>query len=111
MKHTFNTLIFTACAGALPALGGLIAYDDKIAFDNGGGLPHTAISSATLTFDTTNSELFDFGAISGSSTIEFIVSGDPVAGGQNGFLAVGSNGTHSLRYEQWNDTGALGFTH
>jgi hypothetical protein len=111
MKHTFNTLILMALAGSVPALGGLIAYDDKIASDNGGGLPHTGISSATLTFDTTNSELFDFGAISGSSTIEFIVSGDPVGGGQNGFLAVGSNGTHSLRYEQWNDTGALGFTH
>ena len=50
-------------------------------------------------------------AVSDSATAEFIVAGDPVAGGQNGFLGVGSDPLHSLRFEQWNDTGKLGFTH
>ena len=48
--------------------------------------------------------------MSGESTFEFIVEGDPVAGGRDGYLAVGSNSSSSLRYEQWSDTGQLGFT-
>ena len=43
--------------------------------------------------------------------MEFILSGDPVAGGRDGFLGVGANATFSLRYEQWDDTGQIGFTH
>jgi len=92
-------------------MGGLIAYDDQINTDNSNGLAYTARTMASFSFDGTNSEPFDFGATSGSGAIEFIVKGDPVAGGQDGFLAQGANTTFSLRYEQWNDTGVLGFTH
>lgn len=94
-----------------PLAAGLAAYDNKIASDNGAGLPYLAVSATTLNFDGSNAEPFDFGAVSGSATIEFIVGGDPVAGGRNGYLGVGSNATFSLRYEQWDDTGQLGFTH
>jgi hypothetical protein len=96
------------------ASASLVTYDAKIAEDHGGGagpLPYEAVSTSSVTFDTTNSAAFDFGAISGSSTIEFILSGNVVDGGRDGFLAVGANETWNLRYEQWDDTGQLGFTH
>lgn len=106
-----KTVILAAwLAGTSSNFAGLAAYDAKIASDHNGALPYTAISADSLDFDTTNSSAFDFGAVSGASTVEFIVHGDPVNGGPNGFLAVGSNDTRSLRYEQWNDTGQLGFT-
>ena len=92
-------------------IGGLIAYDDQINTDNSNGVAFTARTMTSFIFDGNNSEPFDFGATSGSGAIEFIVKGDPVAGGQNGFLGQGSNTTFSLRYEQWDDTGVLGFTH
>ncbi|MDA7513836.1 CotH kinase family protein [Akkermansiaceae bacterium] len=86
-------------------------YDQSLAADEIGGGP---ISIAKLTSATTlngsNSFAFNFGAVSGESTFEFIVEGDPVAGGRDGYLAVGSNSSSSLRYEQWSDTGQLGFT-
>ncbi|MDB4685037.1 CotH kinase family protein [Akkermansiaceae bacterium] len=86
-------------------------YDQSLAADEIGGGP---ISIAKLTSATTlngsNSFPFNFGAVSGESTFEFIVEGDPVAGGRDGYLAVGSNSSSSLRYEQWSDTGQLGFT-
>jgi hypothetical protein len=113
MRSLIATLLAcsAAAAGTTTSFAGLAAYDTKIAADNGGALPHLAISATTLTFDTTNSEPFDFGVVSGSSTIEFILMGNPTDGGQDAYLAVGSNGTWNLRYEQWNDTGQLGFTH
>lgn len=110
MKTQFSILLVVASA-ASSALAGLTAYDVKIASDDGAGLPHVAISTTTLNFDGTNAESFNFGAVTGSSTIEFILSGDPVGGGRDGFLAVGANSTWNLRYEQWDDTGQLGFTH
>ena len=84
----------------------LAAYDTAIA-----GSGFTARTTTAATFDGTNIELFDFGAISGDATFEFILSGDPVAGGNNGYIGrADSNAGNSLRYEQWADTGALGFT-
>ena len=84
----------------------LAAYDTAIA-----GSGFTARSTTAATFDGSNIELFDFGAISGDATFEFILSGDPVAGGNNGYIGrADSNAGNSLRYEQWADTGALGFT-
>lgn len=99
---------FTALALCTSALSGanLAGYDAAI---DGSGF--TARHTTVETLDGTNSASFDFGAISGDATMEFIVRGDIAAGGQDGFLAVGSNGTFSLRYEQWDDTGQLGFTH
>jgi hypothetical protein len=91
-------LTCAATAAATPS-----CFADLAAY--AGALPHIAISDTTLIFDRTNAVPFDFGAVSGSSTIEFILKGDPVAGGQAGYLAVGSNSLFSLRYEQWYDTG------
>ena len=92
----------------------LTAYDSIIAADHGGGgglLPYNTVLTSPETFDTTNSAAFDFGTVIGDATFEFILEGDPVGGGQDGYLAQGENTTFSLRFEQWNDTGQLGFTH
>ena len=89
-------------------------YDSEISEAHGGGagnLPYEAVLTTPAVFDGTNSEFFDFGGISGDATFEFILSGDPVAGGQNGYIGrANANSRNSLRYEQWSDTGALGFT-
>ena len=93
--------------------GFLAAYDSVIAADHRDGtglIPHQALLNMPSVFDTTNSSPFDFGVVTGDATFEFILQGDPDLGGQNGFLAVAENSTFSLRYEQWDDTGALGFT-
>ena len=94
--------------------GFLSAYDSTISADHGGGsgiLPYAAVLTTPAVFDGANIELFDFGAISGDATFEFILSGDPVAGGNNGYIGrADANPENSLRYEQWSDTGALGFT-
>lgn len=93
--------------------GFLTAYDSVINADHGGGagpIPYLAVLTAPVFFDTTNVAPFDFGPITGDATFEFILEGDPVAGGQNGYIGQGSNAGNSLRYEQWNDTGTLGFT-
>ena len=86
-------------------------YDQSLAADEigGGPVPISKLTSAT-SLNGSNSFAFNFGAVSGESTFEFIVEGDPVAGGRDGYLAVGSNSSSSLRYEQWSDTGQLGFT-
>lgn len=94
--------------------GFLAAYDSVIAADHGDGagiLPYQALLTEPLVLDTSNSGPFDFGLVSGDATFEFILQGDPVGGGRDGFLAVAENPTFSLRYEQWDDTGQLGFTH
>ena len=89
-------------------------YDTAIDDAHGGGagtLPYAAVLKTPKVFDGTNIELFDFGTISGDATFEFIIGGDPVAGGQNGYIGrADANPLNSLRYEQWNDTGQLGFT-
>jgi len=102
------SLVFVS---GLSSKASLKLYDQSLAADEIGGGP---ISISKLTSATTlngsNSFAFNFGAVSGESTFEFIVEGDPVAGGRDGYLAVGSNSSSSLRYEQWSDTGQLGFT-
>ena len=105
-------LVAAAVAGmATSASATLSMYDAAIAADNAGALPHTAVLTNAVSFDGATGSAFDFGAVSGSATVEFIVEGDPVAGGRDGFLAVGSNGTWNFRYEQWDDTSQVGFTH
>lgn len=106
---TLAALLSLACCSA--AFAGLPEYDAAIAADNGGALPYTGALTDSVSFDGTNGAAFDFGAVSDDATIEFIVSGDPVAGERNGYLGAGENSTFSLRYEQWDDTGQLGFTH
>jgi len=96
---------------AVAAGASLALYDAAILDDeNGGGpVPLTKLASA-VTFNGNNSSAFNFGATSDSVTMEFIVEGDTAAGGPDGYLAVGSNSSSSLRFEQWNNTGQLGFT-
>ena len=118
-KDSFLIQLFTtvsiAAAILIPAsFASLASYDGEISDAHGGGagtLPYAAVLTTPAVFDGTNIELFDFGAISGDATFEFILSGDPVAGGNNGYIGrADSNAGNSLRYEQWADTGALGFT-
>ncbi|MEZ5324770.1 MAG: choice-of-anchor D domain-containing protein [Verrucomicrobiales bacterium] len=103
-----------AVSGSAPFdLATLSSYDAIIAADHGGGdgaHPYEAVLLAAETFDGAQAAEFDFGEIEGSATFEFILEGDPVEGGQDGFLAVGEDPIDNLRYEQWNDTGQLGFT-
>jgi len=89
----------------------LTLYDQTIAADEAGAgpVPVSKLTTA-VTLNGANSSSFDFGTVSGAATCEFIVEGDTIAGGQDGYLAVGSNSSSSLRYEQWDDTGQLGFT-
>ena len=91
----------------VPASQATLALYDA-AIDGSGFTARTTSVSPAL--DGTNNVAFDFGSISGDATFEFILRGDPVAGGRDGFLAVGTNSGNSLRYEQWDDTGQLGFT-
>ena len=106
-------LCFIALAFALPSSGNasLALYDSAITADaaGNGSAPVSKLSTAA-SFDGSDSRVFDFGVTSGAVTMEFIVEGDPLASGQDGYLAVGANASSSLRYEQWNDTGQLGFT-
>jgi hypothetical protein len=94
----------------LPMRASLVAYDAAINGDASAGLVPTATLTSSLTFNDVNKAPFNFGTNSGDVTIEFVVTGDPVAGGLNGYLAVGTNTSSNLRYEQWSDTGQLGFT-
>lgn len=114
MKSKLITGAFLFLVGTFTASltldAGLNSYDAAIDADHEGALPYVAVSRETMEFDTTNGIEFDFGPVEESSTIEFVVSGDHTVA-QDGFLAVGENATWNLRYEQWNDTGLLGFTH
>ena len=95
----------------LPARASLTLYDQAITADEAGVGPiPTAKLVSAVTLNGSNSSLFNFRTVSGASTCEFIVEGNPTTGGRDGFLAVGSNSSSSLRYEQWDDSGQLGFT-
>ena len=72
--------------------------------------PYEAVMREATTFDGSDSREFDFGALSDSATIEFIVEGDVAESGNSAYLAVGENAGDNLRFEQWRDTGELGFT-
>jgi len=106
MKKTSTLATFLSLVCSIAGAQGLADYDAAVE-----GSGHVAALTESVSFDGTNGAEFDFGAVSGDATIEFIVSGDPVAGERNGFLGRGEDTTFSLRYEQWDDTGQLGFTH
>ena len=114
MKKRLLTSISAAAAAlalAPSSWATLATYDAAIAADNTGGLPYAGILSSAETFDGSNIAPFDFGSITGAATFEFIIEGDPVAGGRNGYIGrADGNAGNSLRYEQWDDTGTLGFT-
>lgn len=108
--HRLLALVLISSSGHF-AQASLTLYDQSIAADEAGGGPvPTAKLTSAVTLNGNNSSPFNFGTVSDSSTCEFIVEGDPDAGGRDGFLAVGSNSSSSLRYEQWDNTGQLGFT-
>ena len=83
-------------------------YDTSIADDAAAGLTPVAKLTSPLDFDGTNTESFDFGALSGSATFEFIVRGDPAV--VEAILASNAGGTSSLSFVEKNSSGALGFS-
>ncbi len=83
-------------------------YDGVISAEATAGRMPTAKLINAVTFNGGNSSAFNFGAVSGDGTFEFIVEGSPSTA--NGYLAVGSNSTSNLRFEQYPDTGLLGMT-
>ncbi len=115
---TYNTLLSAeairshASAWLAPVKGDLTQYDAAIAADHGDGAgsqPYASTLTEPQTYDATGGSEFDFGEITDSATFEFIVEGDPEVD-RAAYLAVGENTPSNLRYEQWDDTGQLGFT-
>ena len=104
-------LLALCLAGATASTwASLDTYDAAIRDDAAGGLIPVArlVSPATLT--GANRVAFNFGTNSGDATTEFILEGNPAAIAASGYLAVGANTSSNLRYEQYNNTGQLGFT-
>ena len=95
---------------AVPAQATLDKYDSTINEDAATGLVPLAkmTSAAALTGHTRAA--FNFGNSSGDVTMEFILVGDPSAGGTVAYLALGSNTGSSLRFEQSSNSGQLGFS-
>ena len=92
------------------AKGSLPAYDAAVIIDASINIiPVAKLTNATI-FTGANRTAFNFGTNSNDATVEFIVTGNPSFGNGSAFLAVGANSTSSLRYEQFSDTGQLGFT-
>lgn len=95
-----------------PSLAG---YDAAILADQSSGLvPVSRLASAIgLTGDWAGVP-FNFGAISGDATMEFIVEGDPTTGDGTAIATDYDEATkvwrHSLRYSQWDAAGQVGFT-
>ena len=94
----------------VPARASLIAYDAAITADAGSGLPTLATLTTPVVLSGANKVAFNFGANSGDVTMEFVLEGNPNAGTGSAYLAVGANTSSNLRYEQWNNSGQLGFT-
>ena len=88
----------------------LQTYDQAIEEDRSAGISPLATLTSPVTFTGANKAAFNFGHTSGDVTMEFILEGDPVPGSASKYLAVGSNVGSNLRYEQWSNTGQLGFT-
>jgi hypothetical protein len=100
--------MLAACA--LPALASLEAYDSIITNDAATGLPPVARLTNAVTLTGANRAAFNFGTIAGNVTMEFILAGNPAASPGAAYLAVGANASSNLRYEQFSNTGQLGFT-
>lgn len=107
----FIPAIYAGLALALtmsPAGASLTDYDTTIASDAVSGPVPAAKLTNAVTFTGTAGAPFNFGTVTGDGTFEFIVEGKPSTA--NGYLAVGANKTSNLRFEQWNNTGQMGFT-
>ncbi len=86
------------------------SYDAVVDVDATGGLSPAARLTTPAVFNGGNRQAFNFGAVTGDATFEFILQGNPTAITTTAYLAVGANATSNLRYEQWSNTGQLGFT-
>ncbi len=110
-ETTFLACLFLVFNSWTPsANASLTAYDASVTSDATGGVVPLAKLRTPSVFTGANRTAFNFGANSGDVTIEFILTGDPSAGGGSGYLAVGANATSNLRYKQWQNTGQLGMT-
>jgi hypothetical protein len=92
------------------AFASLTAYDAVIAADATAGFTPVARLTNQVVLTGANRAAFDFGPNSGDVTMEFVLEGNPNVGGASAYLAVGANTASNLRYEQFNNTGQLGFT-
>ncbi|MFT5042882.1 MAG: hypothetical protein ACI8TX_003875, partial [Hyphomicrobiaceae bacterium] len=113
IARLFFALVIPGLIATPNSFANLAIYDATVAADHdegAGTLPYAAALTEAADFDGMAATPFDFGSLTGPATIEVIIEGDPVAGGQNGYIGAGSNPANSLRYEQWDDTGTLGFT-
>ncbi len=100
---TYTLLVSNEVSKAVASIKVLVnprldLYDSTIAADATGGLTPLATLTTTTYLTNTAGEPFDFGATYGDTTMEFILEGDPVATGDSGFLAVGTDTSSSLRY-------------
>lgn len=104
-------LLILAWAGLpLSSFATLTAYDNMISEDASAGLTPVAKLTSAVTLSGANRAPFDFGQNAGDVTIEFVLEGNPAPSAFAAYLAVGSNTASNLRFEQFNNTGQLGFT-
>jgi hypothetical protein len=108
-RATFLCLV-TGLLALNSAFASLDAYDTVITNDDAAGIAPVARLTNAVTLTGANRADFNFGPNAGDVTIEFILAGNPAVGSGSAYLAVGANATSNLRYEQWNNTGQLGFT-
>lgn len=115
---TFGLPKFASLSGLAAALlftpshapASLATYDTIVSADAAAGLPTLARLTTNAVLTGANRVAFNFGANSGDVTMEFILTGNPSFGTGSSFIAVGANNLSSLRYNQWQSTGQLGFT-
>jgi hypothetical protein len=103
-------LAAVSIGGRIAAHATLDDYDAAITNDMRDGLSPVARLTAPAEINGTNRAAFDFGNVTGSATFEFILKGDPAPSTGAVCLAVGTNTSSVLRYEQWQNTGVMGFT-
>lgn len=105
-------ILLAASLVGLPvvARASLETYDAAIANDIGDGLVPVSRLTTPAAVNGTARAAFDFGNVTGDATFEFILEGDSTPSFGAVCLAVGSNTKSVLRYEQWQNTGKLGFT-
>ncbi len=108
--RSLGLAIGLASLALVPARASLSGYDAAIAADAGGGLVPLAKLTTPAILTGANKTAFNFGANSGDVTMESILEGNPNAGGASAYLAVSANTSSNLRYEEYNNTGQLGFT-
>lgn len=109
----FAILVFILTILAVPVATGrasLASYDASVSADTAAGLNTLARLTNAAVLNGANRVAFNFGANSGDVTMEFILTGTPAFGSGSSFIAVGANTASSLRYNQWQNTGQLGFT-